>query len=188
MSDPTPATLREVVERARAVVVPAVAHAVATLTVTAARTETLAVYRPPRRTLLVPRRASFVEVGPVWRLGVLLLGSDGALFATGSVTRARDPKPTNHTSQSAEERRELREAALRAGYGPHDAVNYDAIPLRLDATLGTLGPLVLREGQLTVSWNGSRTSDSLRPFAGYLAERVDLAVHPPEGAGETERA
>ena len=167
------------------------AAAIAELGSSGAPTETLAQYRPPRRTLLIPRRASFVTRGPVWRLGVLLLAADGALFATGAVTRARDPKHPNYTSVSGEERRELREAAGRAGFGLHDTVNFDAPPLPLDATLGTVGPLVLRAGQqgdeLTVSWNGSRTPDSLRPFADYLRERVELAVRPPEGAGETAR-
>jgi hypothetical protein len=152
-----------------------------------APTETLAEYRPAHRTLLIPRRASFVTRGPVWRLGVLLLAADGALFATGAVTRARDPKHPNYTSVSGEERRELREAAGRAGFGIHDTVNFDAEPLPFDETLGTRGPLLLRGPELMVSWNASRTPDSLRPFADYLRERVELATRPPEGAGETAR-
>jgi hypothetical protein len=40
---------------------------------------------------------------------------------------------------------------------------------------------------LTVSWNATRAPDSLRPFADYLRERAELAAHPPDGAGETER-
>jgi hypothetical protein len=122
---------------------------------------------------------------------VLLLAAEGALFATGAVTRARDPKHPNYTSVSGEERRELREAAARAGFGIHDTVNFDALPLPFDETLGTVGPLLLRASdhgdELTVSWNGSRTADSLRPFADYLRERVELAARPPEGAGETAR-
>ena len=169
----------------------AIASAITELGSSGAQTETLAEYHPPRRMLLIPRRASFVTRGPVWRLGVLLLAADGALFATGAVTRARDPKHPNHTSVSGEERRELREAAGRAGFGIHDTVNFDALPLPFDATLGTIGPLVLRSGdrgsELTVSWNGSRTADSLRPFDAYLRERVELAARPPEGAGETAR-
>ncbi|MDP9026114.1 MAG: hypothetical protein M3N46_00985, partial [Actinomycetota bacterium] len=165
----------------------AIASAITELRSSGAPTETLAEYRPPRRMWLIPRRASFVTIGPVWRLGVLLLAADGALFATGAVTRARDPKHPNFTSVSGEERRELREAAARAGFGVHDTVNFDAAPLRFDETLGTVGPLVRRREELTVSWNGSRTADSLRPFGGYLRERVELAVRPPEGAGETAR-
>jgi hypothetical protein len=165
----------------------AITSAITELGSSGAPTETLAEYRPAHRTLLIPRRASFVSIGPVWRLGVLLLAPDGALFATGSVTRARDPKHPNYTSVSGEERRELREAAGRAGFGIHDTVNFDALPLPFDETLGTRGPLVLRGDELTISWNGSRTADSLRPFVDYLSERVELAARPPEGAGEAAR-
>ena len=160
----------------------AITAAIAELRSSGAHTETLAGYRPAHRTLFIPRPASFATIGPVWRLGVLLVAADGALFATGAVTRARDPKHPNYTSLSGEERRELREAARRAGFGIHDTVNFDAMPLLFDETLGTVGPLVLRDGELAVSWNVSRTPDSLRPFANYLRERVDLAAHPPEGA------
>ncbi len=164
-----------------------IATTIAELLAAGANTETLAEYRPAHRTLLVPRRASFTTIGPVWRLGVLLLDVDGAMFATGAVTRARDPKHPNHTSVSGEERRQLREAASKAGFGLHDTVNFDVTPLPLDETLGTIGPLVLRDGALTVSWNARRTPDSLRPFADYLRERAELAAHPPEGAGEAQR-
>lgn len=169
--------------RARA----AIESAITELGSAGAPTETLAEHRPPRRILFVPRRAGFVNRGQVWRLGVLLLAADGALFATGAVTRARDPKHPNYTSVSGEERRELREAARRAGFGIHDTLNFDAVPLPVDDTLGSVGPVVLRGEELTVSWNGSRSADSLRPFADYLRERVELAVRPPEGAGETAR-
>jgi hypothetical protein len=160
----------------------AIASAITELSSASAPRETLAAYRPAHRTLLIPRPAAFVTLGAVWRLGVLLLAADGRLFATGAVTRARDPKHPNYTSVSGEERRELREAARRAGFGAHDTLNFDALPLPFDETLGTIGPLRLREGELTVSWNGSGTADSLRPFAGYLRERVELLAHPPEGA------
>jgi hypothetical protein len=175
--------MTDAVERARG----DIAAALARLAGADVATETLAVYRPAHRTLLIPRPGSFATVGPVWRLGVLLLGADGALFATGAVTRARDPKHPNYTSVSGEERRELREAARRAGFGTRDTVDFDADPLPLDDSLGTIGPLVLRDGALTVSWNASRSPESLRPFADYLRERVELLVEPPAGAGETER-
>jgi hypothetical protein len=161
--------------------------AVADLSSAAARTETLAEYRPAHRTLLIPRPATFVAVAQVWRLGVLLLSTTGDLYATASVTRARDPKHPNYTSLSGEQRRQLREAARKAGFGEHDTVNFEALPLPLDDSLGTVGPLALRDGELTVSWNASRTPDSLRPFDAYVRERVELLLHPPEGAGESAR-
>lgn len=157
------------------------------LSAAGARTESLAELRTPRAIGPLRRAPRFVPVAEVWRLGVLLLEAapgDGAarLFATGSVTRARDPRHPNFTSVSGEERREIREAARRAGFAAGETVDYDARPLPLDDTLGSVGPLVLRDGELFVSWNGTRSPESLRPFAVYFAERVDLLADPPVGA------
>jgi hypothetical protein len=161
----------------------AIGIAITELTTAGARTEQLAEFVPPHRRMLIPRPASFRRIAAVWRVGVLLLTDAGDLFATGSVTRARDPKHPNYTSISGEERQRLREAARKAGYGEHDTVNFDALPLPLDETLGTLGPLVAGgDGALLISWNNSRTADSLVPFANYLGERVELLAHPPQGA------
>jgi hypothetical protein len=164
----------------------AIATAIARLQAAGARTEALAELRIPRGFGPFHRAPKFVRRGEVWRLGVLLLAADpiagGPLFATGAVTRARDPRHPNVTSVSGEQRREVREAARRAGFGLGQAIDYDAQPLPLDDTLGRAGPLVLRNGELFVSWNGSRSPDSLMPFAAYLAERVELLAVPPEGA------
>ncbi len=160
----------------------AIAAAVARLTAAGARTETLAELRIPRRIGPIARAPRFTAIGEVWRLGVLLLTADGRLYATGAVTRARDPRHPNFTSVSGEERREVREAARRSGYAPGQALDYDAVPLPMDETLGSVGPLMQRDGALFVSWNGSRAADSLTPFADYLDERVELLVHPPEGS------
>ena len=164
----------------------AITSAVERLSAVHARTETLAELRVSRRIGPVRRAPKFVPVAEVWRLGVLLLAADphgnGQLFATGSVTRAREPRHPNFTSVSGEERREVREAARRAGFATGQTVDYDAVPLPLDDTLGTIGPLVLRDGELFVSWNASRSPDSLTPFAAYLAERVELLADPPQGA------
>jgi len=164
----------------------AIASAAERLSAVAARTESLAELRIPRAIGPLRRAPRFVPVAQGWRLGVLLLesapGDAARLFATGSVTRARDPRHPNFTSVSGEERREVREAARRAGFAAGEAVDYDARPLPLDDTLGTVGPLVLRDGGLFVSWNGTRSPDSLIPFAGYLAERVELLADPPAGA------
>jgi hypothetical protein len=164
----------------------AIAEAVRRLTDVGARTETLAELRIPRRIGPLARAPRFVTTGEVWRLGVLLLAADpsggGRLFATGAVTRAREPRHPNFTSVSGEERREVREAARRAGFAAGQTVVYDALPLPFDESLGSVGPLVVHDGALFVSWNGSRSAESLIPFASYLAERVDLLAHPPEGA------
>jgi hypothetical protein len=160
----------------------AIATAIARLTAAHARTETLAELRTPRRIGPFRRAPKFVPLAEVWRLGVLLLATDGRLFATGAVTRAREPRHPNFTSVSGEERRELREAARRAGFAAGQTVDYDAQPLHADETLGSAGPLVHRDGELFVSWDASRAVDSLIPFAGYLAERVELLADPPQGA------
>ncbi|HEU0205577.1 MAG TPA: hypothetical protein VFQ74_02660 [Pseudolysinimonas sp.] len=164
----------------------ALESAVARLSAANARTESLAELRTPRGIGPFRRAPRFVPIAEVWRLGVLLLAAEpdgtGRVFATGAVTRAREPRHPNFTSVSAEERRELREAARRAGFAAGQTVDYDAQPLPLDDTLGRVGPLVLRDGMLFVSWNATRAPDSLTPFASYLAERVDLLVEPPPGA------
>jgi len=163
-----------------------IASAAERLSAVGARTESLAELRIPRAIGPLRRAPRFVPVAQVWRLGVLLLdsapGDAARLFARGSVTRARDPRHPNFTSVSGEERREVREAARRAGFAAGETVDYDARPLPLDDTLGTVGPLVLRDGALFVSWNGTRSPESLIPFAAYLAERVELLADPPAGA------
>ena len=164
----------------------AIASAAERLSAVGARTESLAELRIPRAIGPLRRAPRFVPMAQVWRLGVLLLesapGEAARLFATGSVTRARDPRHPNFTSVSGEERREVREAARRAGFAAGETVDYDAWPLPLDDTLGAVGPLVLRDGALFVSWNGTRSPESLAPFADYLAERVELLADPPAGA------
>ena len=164
----------------------AIAEAIERLTAAGARTETLVELRTPRRIGPIVRAPKFTTIGEVWRLGVLLLAADpgagGRLYTTGTVTRARDPRHPNFTSVSGEERREVREAARRAGFAAGQTIDYDAVPLPFDETLGSVGPLVVHDGALFVSWNASRTPDSLVPFASYLAERVELLARPPEGA------
>jgi len=171
---------------AAAIASAALASAVARLSTANARTKSLAELRIPRGVGPLRRAPRFIPIAEVWRLGVLLLaaGPDrtGLLFATGAVTRAREPRHPNFTSVSGEERRELREAARRAGFAAGQTVDYDAQPLPLDDTLGSIGPLVLRDGLLFVSWNATRAPDSLAPFASYLAERVELLADPPPGA------
>ncbi len=163
----------------------AIAAAITSLSAAPARAESLAELHPPRWIGPIRRPSKFVPVAEVWRLGVLLLsvGSDDSarLFATGAVTRARDPRHPNFTSVSGEERREVREAARRAGFAAGQTVNFGALPLPLDDTLGSVGPLVLRDGRLFVSWDATRDPRSLTPFADYLAQRVELLVDPPHG-------
>lgn len=147
-----------------------------------ARTEAHARYVAPRRVLLIQRSATMESLGRVWRLGVLLLDEDARLHATGSLTRAVPTGHPNFQSLSAESRRELRQAALKAGFDEGETVNLDTRPIEWepDALRASAGPLVLTDDGLGVRW--AATAVALVPFASYLTERVDLLLHPPQGA------
>ena len=134
---------------------------------------------------LVHRRLrgdTFVLVERVWRLGVLLLGRSGTLYATGTTFRIAQLTFDNHQSNLAAARREYRAAALRAGFKPGETVNFDAqiIELTKSGLDAASGPVILTPDGLRVRW--SPTSDSLVPFDSYLAERVELLADPPAGA------
>ena len=167
-----------VIDRLRAVV----AGAVDQLRAAGARDEALATFVPSRRVLFVQRRPVMRPLGRVWRLGVFLLGHDGTLYATGSITRASDPKYRGFQSVSAEVRREYRAAAFRGPFARDEAVNFDATVIPLDAgSLGeATGPLRLDGTRALVRWSAG--SDATVEFESYLTERVNLLVQPPEGA------
>ncbi|AMB60459.1 hypothetical protein AWU67_09370 [Microterricola viridarii] len=162
-----------------AVIGRALAEAVQSLRRADAATEALARFEPPRRrALLFTREAQMVPIGRVWRLGVFLLGTDGTLYATGHTTRAVDPRHPGYQSVSAEERRGFRAAAFRGPFERGETVNFDAEPILLDAEVlrSSVGALVLRDDSALVRWSPTAPDDALRPFAGYLAERVGLLL------------
>ncbi|MEY9852379.1 hypothetical protein ABH923_002057 [Leifsonia sp. EB41] len=160
----------------------ALAEAVLRLTEAGARDEALAVLVPRRRTFGIPREPVLRPEGRVWRLGVLLLGRDGTLFATGRLVRATPPGRTQYVSVSAETRRAYRAAAERGHFRDGETVDFDApeIQLTVEALRGATGPLLLRDGEALVRWSAS--SEQTVGFPAYLAERVDLLAHPPQGA------
>jgi hypothetical protein len=151
------------------------------LRATGARDEALASFVPSHRKLFVERRARMLPLGRVWRLGVFLLGNDGALYEVGSVTRASDPKYPGYQSVSAETRRAWRAAAFKGPFDSGETVNFDATLIRLDA--GSLnassGALFLGAGEAMVRWNAGAVPVR---FRSYISERVDLLVRPPEGS------
>ncbi len=161
-----------------------VAAAVRRLAEAEVRDEALAHYVGPRRVLLIPRQSTMEPIARVWRLGMLLLTRDGRLFATGSITRVAPPGRAAYQSQSAEIRREYRAAAGRGPFAPGDTVNYDATPIGLDAASlrAAVGPLFLRGAQPVVRWSPLAPDEGAIPFTAYLDERVDLLLHPPQGA------
>jgi hypothetical protein len=149
-----------------------------------ARDEALATYVPPRKVLLFTKKAAMVPVGRVWRLGVFLLGRDGTLYATGSVTRAVAPGHPGYQSISAESRREHRAAAFRGPFQAGEPVNFDGVVIELDAVSlrASRGPLFLRGDTPLVRWSPSASDDSVAVFDTYLEDRVSLLLTPPEGA------
>lgn len=159
-----------------------VADAVDVLRSAGARQETLAELVPERRVLGIPRAARMTPIGTVWRLGVLLLDGDGGLWDTGRVVRAERAARKSITSESVAEQRALRAAAVKGGIPEGATVAFDATPVSFDvlAGAGASGPLVLRDGQVLVRWSHAQP-DALSPFDRYLADRVDLLAHPPQG-------
>lgn len=165
----------------------AVDRAVRELAAASARTETLAEYVPERRVLGLPRAPRMAVVGEVWRLGVLLLDPEGRLYATGRVVRAERPARKSVIAESVAEHRAYRAAAVKGGIPEGTTVVFDARPIELDADALAAedGPLVLADGAdgliVGVRWNPS-FADATTPLEAYLAERVDLLAHPPQGA------
>jgi hypothetical protein len=147
-----------------------------------ARREVLAEFVPGRRMLGVPRAARMTPVGRVWRLGVVLLDDAGAAWATGRVVRSERPSRKSVTAEAVAEQRAYRAAAAKGGIAEGETVNFDASPIDLDefARVGASGPLVLLDDQVLVRWSPTQP-DALAPLERYLAERVDLLAHPPQG-------
>jgi hypothetical protein len=150
----------------------AVARAVERLTASRARDELLATVVERRI-----RGAAFAPVERVWRLGVLLLGHSGTLYATGTTFLVDELKHPNQQSNLAAARRQYRSMALKAGIRPGETVNFDAPPIDLDHPAG---PVIRTADGLEVRWSAASTAGT--PFEAYLAERVDLLADPPNGA------
>ena len=151
----------------------------------------LAEFMPARRRFgVLPRPATMRPIGEVWRLGALLLGTDGRLFAAGHTTRAAERGRPGYQSQSREERRDLAAAALRGGYPLGTPVNFDAVPLRLDLGSGEASrsgsgadlPLGLYSGELRVRWRPGASLEGAPTLEAYLDERVSLLIDPPLGS------
>jgi len=143
--------------------------------------EARAEFVPAHRRALVFRRAARMHpLGRVWRLGVILLDSEGNGFATGSITRAQSvAERPNYHAASAEERRIERAAALRAGYSEGETVNFATTALDPEHPAG---PLVVHGSEVRVLWAPGTAPDAATPLDAYLAERVALLLEPPQGA------
>lgn len=162
----------------------AIADAARQLSEACAKDELLADLTQRKRLLGLVRPPVFVPRGRVWRLGVLLLDQAGTLYATGTITRATETGRPTYQSASVEERREYRATAVRSGLPAGETVNFNARPIELDDAIliDTNGPLFLRDGLPFVRWSHAFGDASAMPLEDYLRDRVDLLVHPPEGA------
>lgn len=147
------------------------ARTVETLVSRGAQDEAIAEYHRTRGRFSLRRGPYMKPVGRAWRLGVLLLGTDGSVAGIGKVTRAVEPGHANNQALSAEERRDVRRAAHDAAFPDGEVVNYDVVPLDREL-LGE--PLVERDGAVFVRWRPGRGDDALMPIAAYIDDRLSL--------------
>ena len=150
-------------------------------------TEALARFvEPGKRLLIFPRAATMTPEGAVWRLGTLLLGESGELWAAGKVTRAAERGRVGYQSVSREDRKDLAAAALKCGYPEGTVVNFDAHALTLTpesvASLGAEDPIGFDEGEVRVRWRAGAPLSGALTLAQYLSERAGLLIDPPLGA------
>lgn len=160
-------------------------RAASRLAAAGARDEALAVYVEPRKVLGITRQPVLRPVARAWRLGALLLGRDGTLYATGAIIRAGEAGVRNYQSQSAEDRRDLRAAALRGKFAPGETVNHGwtvldpaaftrPAPLDEPAEVVFLAP----DGSVRVRWNRALGDSASRKLAAYVEECVGLLIDP----------
>ncbi|MCJ0702232.1 hypothetical protein FRIG_14015 [Frigoribacterium faeni] len=139
-----------------------------------ARTEALARYRPSRRIVVVKTADSLEPVGRAWRLGVLLLETDGRVHETGRITRALEPTRSQNLSPSVERRKAERRAAARGHFAEGEVVDYAYLPVDLSTEALVAGDqrLLVSDGRALVRWGAG--PGEVRDAAAYLADRGDL--------------
>ena len=176
------------IERARAACV----NAALELTAAGVSPDALAEYVPPRRVLIATKKATMRPIGEAWRIGTILLASDGTLYALGSSTRAAERGRPGYQSLSREERRDIAAAALRGGYPEGTSVAYDAtpLPLAVDSPVVTGAgdadpqlPIGYADGEIRIRWRTGAPLAGAQPLAAFLRERVALLIDPLHGAG-----
>ena len=147
-------------------------------------TEPLGELVAPRRVLGIARAPRIAPRGAAWHLGALLL-TDRAVLATGEIVRSRREAPRGYTAESQRRRSELAAAAFRGGFaegtpvhiGWHELDPDDAsIPAAGDAASALLAMV---DGVASIRWS---PAGGYVPLAAYVEERVELLVHPPQGA------
>ena len=154
----------------------AVTLAVRRLEEAGAADEALATFTRRKRVLGIERSPVMLPVGRVWPLGVLLLGHDGSLHATGKITRAVPAGYPGYQSPGLEVRRGYRAAAHAGKFVEGDTVNFDTV--EIDPLDPGDGPLFVDGGEARVRWNPTHPAQS-RPLDAYLDDRVGLLIEPP---------
>lgn len=150
--------------------------------------DALAEYVPERGTFVWRRKATMRPLGATWRLGTLLLATDGALYAHGQSTRAAERGRPSFQSESREVRREIAAAALRGGFAIGVPVDFNAV-LLIDAAGTPVSssptplelPLGFADGEVRVRWRTGAPLAGAQTLTAFLAERVDLLIDPPFG-------
>lgn len=113
-----------------------------------------------------------VRVGAAWHIGVLLLTDDGAL-ATAEVLRAADAGRRGYAAESARERAQRRELALRGGFREGEVVHlgWSEIDVGAVDAGGVSGPLAMIDDVVSVRWS---SAGGYMPLDAYLRERIEL--------------
>lgn len=127
--------------------------------------------------------AKMLPVAEVWRLGVLLVDTDGQLWVAGRTTRAAERQRRSFQAASLEERRDIAATALKAGYDLGQSVNYDAARLDLAALTESPeadGVVAWHDDVLRVRWRAGADLAGAPTVEEYLSERTALLLTPPQ--------
>jgi len=138
--------------------------------------EALAEVFTPRGLPLVKRAPALRPIGRAWRLGVVLLSTDGRLFTAAESTRAVEPKWFNHRSSEVEHRRLAQQAAHRGPFAEGEVVNFEVEEIALDeeSLRDGSGPLSIVDGVAMLRWAGHDLG--VTPLVAYLDDRVSLLI------------
>lgn len=138
--------------------------------------EAIANFVRRKKVLGLERSPVMQPAGRVWPLGVLLLGRDGGLHATGKITRAVPAGYPGYQSPGLEVRRGYRAAAHAGKFDEGDTVNFDTREIVLDEVGAESTPVFLDgDGRARVHWNPNNLGQS-RDLDAYLGDRVGLLV------------
>jgi hypothetical protein len=150
------------------------AATVAHLESVGARDEALAVVKDPRGIGPFKTQTSMQPTGRAYRLGVILLDTEGRLFRVGKITRATDTGWPQNLSASVEQRRADRRAASRGHFVDGDVVNHGHVEIPQDREHLTADsdPVSFDGEHFFIRWGTTRSER--RRLDLYLADRSEL--------------